>query len=291
VDFRDVVDGGFADHPAGYSRFAALGKPRNGDGTRRPPQAAEGDVVNGFTVRIRRFFRNGDRDRGRLPGVRRGSFWVFLALTGLVWLSGCMVSSANGASPARNGRETESGADGAPDPETPRYREVSESFHRSLFHILNDSRAVAARETARHVTPSAPAKPSRGMGRAGKTGNPDHLYRTARAFYQSGDFERARTGFETLLERFPDHSLSDNARYWVGECYYAQEQYREAGVHFRRVLVDYPEGNKVPDAFFKLGLCFHRRGDAENARTHWERLVRRYPKSRAAGMARRRLSE
>lgn len=246
----------------------------------------------GLTGRIRRVCRNQKRvwEGGRSSGIRCGFYLGFLAASGVVWLSGCAVSQADGASLGGNGGETESGAVAGPDRETPRYREVSESFHRSLFHILNDSRAVAARETGRHVTPSAPAKPSRGMGPAGKTANPDRLYRKARAFYEAGDFERARTGFETLLERFPDHSLSDNARYWVGECYYAQEQYREAGVHFRRVLVEYPDGNKVPDAFFKLGLCFHLRGDAETARTQWERLIRRYPDSRAAGLARGRLS-
>lgn len=246
----------------------------------------------GSTGRIPRFCRNRKRvwEEGPSSGIRCAPFLVFLALSGLVWLSGCAVSRADGSSSGGNDGEIESAAAAGSHGETPRYREVSESFHRSLFHILNDSRAVAARETARHVTPAAPAKPSRGMGRAGKAANPDRLYRKARAFYEAGDFERARTGFETLLERFPDHSLSDNARYWVGECYYAQEQYREAGVHFRRVLVEYPNGNKAPDAFFKLGLCFHRRGDAESARTHWERLVRRYPNSRAAKLARRRLS-
>ena len=240
--------------------------------------------MSGLAVRIRRRFQDRDHGAARRLGFRRGGPLVFLALAGLFWPAGYAVSGA--ASSGGN----EAAAAAMPGKDAPRYREVSESFHRSLFRILNDSRAVAARETARHVAPTAPAKPSRGMGRAGKTANPDRLYRKARSFYEAGDFERARTGFETLLARFPDHSLSDNARYWVGECYYAQEQYREAGVHFRRVLVEYPDGNKASDAFFKLGLCFHRRGDAENARTHWERLVRRYPKSRAAGLARRRLS-
>ncbi|MFW6241721.1 MAG: tol-pal system protein YbgF, partial [Thermodesulfobacteriota bacterium] len=273
----------------GYSRFAALGKSRN----RAHFSPVEGEEAMGLTGRIRRCCRNRNRvgEGERSSGIRCGSFLIFLALSGPIWFSGCAVSQADGASSRGNGSETESGVVATPTGETPRYREVSESFHRSLFHILNDSRAVAARETARHVTPAAPAKPSRGMGRAGHTANPDRMYRKARAFYEGGDFERARAGFEAFVERFPDHSLSDNARYWIGESYYAQEQYREAGVHFRRVLVEHPNGNKVPDAFFKLGLCFHRRGDAEAARTHWEQLVQRYPRSRAAGLARRRLSE
>jgi tol-pal system protein YbgF len=233
--------------------------------------------MNGFARCFGRMgFRVQDRRR-----FRRGPSLVFLAL---LWLAGCAVSSAGGAS--SGGSEAGNEAAAMPGGDAPRYREVSESFHRSLFRILNDSRAVAARETARHLVPSAPAKPSR----SARKGSPRRLYRKARAYYQAGDFERARAGFEALAARFPDHSLGDNARYWIGECYYAQEQYREAGVHFRRVLVEYPDGNKVPDAFFKLGLCFHLRGDAETARTHWERLVRRYPKSRAAGLARRRLS-
>jgi tol-pal system protein YbgF len=176
----------------------------------------------------------------------------------------------------------------------PRHRALSNAFHRSLSAILADSRAVAARESgadrAPHLTPAAPPKPSRELPRPVREGRAAPLYRKALALYKAGDYERSRSGFQEFLERFPRHSLSDNARYWIGECWYAQGQYREAGVAFRAVLVDYNDSNKFPDAFFKLGLCHHLRGDETAARTYWRRLVQRYPETRAAALARRRLS-
>lgn len=228
------------------------------------------------------------------PGGTRPSRSGFLgrlawtAAAALVWASGCAAPSAETEPPAPRAPEIS-----RPPAATPRYREVSEAFHRSLQAILADSRAVASRESRSasvpHLSPSAPAKPARNLPRPVREGNPGRFYKKALALYRTGDYERSRNGFLAFLERFPDHSLADNARYWIGECYYAQGLYREAGVSFRRVLVDYDDANKTPDAFFKLGLCYHRRGRAEEARTYWERLVRRYPGSRAAALARKHL--
>ncbi len=89
---------------------------------------------------------------------------------------------------------------------------------------------------------------------------------------------------------YPDHSLSDNAQYWIGECYYAEELYREAAIAFRRVLVVFQKSNKHPDAFFKLGLCYFRQDQMEKAAEHWNRLRQLYPESRAAGLARKYLA-
>lgn len=215
---------------------------------------------------------------GRAAGV--------LAATAMVWGSGCAAPSA-GTEPPRSVASPASGIRSAP----PRYLEISDAFHRSLFAILDDSRATAVPErqagSPKRLSPAVPAKPARHLPASVREGNPERFYRKSLALYRAGDYEKARNGFLAFLETHPDHALAQNARYWIGECHYAQGQYREAGVAFRMVLVEYREGNKIPDAFFKLGLCYHRRGKTDEARTHWERLVRRYPGSRAAGLARK----
>lgn len=233
--------------------------------------------------------RSGTFDGNRPDGVTRHRLGRILVA--LVTAAGCAAPFAGTESPTRPSESVR------PSPKAsalPRYRALSEAFHHSLFTILADSRAVAARESGAgrvpHLTPSAPPKPSRKLSSRVRNGRAKSLYRKALALYRTEDYERSRRGFQAFLERFPRHSLSDNAQYWIGECWYAEGEYRKAGVAFRAVLVEYNDSNKFPDAFFKLGLCYHLRGDETGARRYWGRLVQHYPDTRAAALARRRLS-
>lgn len=235
---------------------------------------------------IRSDIFDGNRPDGAAYRRRLG-----LILAVLVTAAGCAAPSAGTESSARPSEPV------GPTPKAsapPRYRALSEAFHRSLFTILADSRAVAARESGArrvpHLTPSAPPKPSRKRSPPVQTGRAKPLYHNALALYRVEDYQRSRRGFQAFLERFPRHSLSDNAQYWIGECWYAEGEYRKAGVAFRSVLVEYNDSNKFPDAYFKLGLCYHLRGDETEARGYWARLVQRYPDTRAAALARGRLS-
>lgn len=105
-----------------------------------------------------------------------------------------------------------------------------------------------------------------------------------------GSYPLAVAGFREFLRLFPDHSLADNAQYWVGECYYAQDDPTKASEEFRKVLEKYPEGDKVPAAHLKLGYCALRLNDVAGARRYLDELIRRYPTSEEARSARNKLA-
>lgn len=116
------------------------------------------------------------------------------------------------------------------------------------------------------------------------------IYGSAMDAYKSGQHEDAATKFQNFISRFPKHSYSDNAVYWLGECYYDMHKYRDALKTFRRLLEEYPQGNKAPGALLKMGFCYIRLKEQENARSVLAQVVEIFPKTEAAQLALQTLS-
>ncbi len=108
--------------------------------------------------------------------------------------------------------------------------------------------------------------------------------------YYNRNYKLAIQLFEELLTRNPATSLSDNCRYWIGECYYALGNYNQAIIEFTKVF-SYNKSNKMDDAQLKLGLCYWKLGDRERARQEFERLISDYPNSEYVEKAQQFLSK
>ncbi len=110
------------------------------------------------------------------------------------------------------------------------------------------------------------------------TGNFREDYQNALSEYNNRNYKLAIQMFEELLARNPSSSLSDNCRYWIGECYYGLGNYNQAIIEFTKVF-SFNNSNKMDDAQLKLGLCYWKLGDRERARQEFDRLISDYPKS------------
>lgn len=119
--------------------------------------------------------------------------------------------------------------------------------------------------------------------------DPVALYRKAYDLLKQGQYGQAIDSFRRLIERYPDHDLSDNAQYWIGEAYYAQQDYKRALEEFSKVVDTYGKGNKVPDALLKMAYCYAELGDKQRARESLKRVLRDYPWSDPAKKAKERL--
>jgi tol-pal system protein YbgF len=122
------------------------------------------------------------------------------------------------------------------------------------------------------------------------TGNFREDYQNALSEYYNRNYKLAIQLFEELLTRNPATSLSDNCRYWIGECYYGLGNYNQAIIEFTKVF-SYNKSNKMDDAQLKLGLCYWKLGDTERARQEFERLISDYPNSEYVGKAQQYLSK
>ena len=117
------------------------------------------------------------------------------------------------------------------------------------------------------------------------------LYQTAKQALDNDQHVKAVETFRSLVERFPTHTLADNALYWMGEAYYDRRLWTEALKHFQQVLQNYPLGNKAPDAMLKLGLCHAQLGKTRQAREVLTQVTEIYNDTPVAKLATRRLEQ
>lgn len=105
---------------------------------------------------------------------------------------------------------------------------------------------------------------------------------------QANKPEESRTAFSIFLTDNPNHPLTPNVLYWVGETYYSEKKYDDAILLFKDVAARFGEHAKAPDALLKAAMAYRHLGDAENAAYLEQLLLKDYPNSRSAGILRQR---
>ena len=102
-------------------------------------------------------------------------------------------------------------------------------------------------------------------------------YDEAYTRYLDGDYNKALSMFDSLIELENINDLTDNCQYWVGEIYYATRDFRSAIDAFDKVF-RYEENNKNSYAQYKLGLCYLNINDKKEAVNAFQKVVDNYPK-------------
>lgn len=121
--------------------------------------------------------------------------------------------------------------------------------------------------------------------------DPVQLYKKARTLLLSKEYNNAADLFTTFAQAHPDHSLADNAVYWLGECRYATAQYKKAITVFRSLVKTYPKAEKVPDALLKTGYAYLSLDDFNRASHYLTQVIKKHPFSPAAEKAQNKLKE
>jgi tol-pal system protein YbgF len=119
---------------------------------------------------------------------------------------------------------------------------------------------------------------------------PAELYNQALQDYRAQAYKKALEAFRDFLERFPSHSLSDNAQFWMGNCYLKLNRRDEALETLSGVLRKYPKGNKVPDTMLQIAIIRKSQGEQEEYRDLLAEIIGRYPQTEAAKIAKRKLA-
>jgi tol-pal system protein YbgF len=186
----------------------------------------------------------------------------------------------------------------APEPRTMLPVQHAETAPRSVVigpdgvpHVASDDAPAAESQRGSSGRRSRPAGPSDGSTAPPQDGNtPEEAaassYQAAKAQLDAGQLEVSRKMFEVFLAAHPDHTLADNALYWIGETWYAKALWIKAAGIFSAVVKRYPRGNKIPDAMLKTGLCYVHLGEHSDANEVFGHLMRQYPGTPAAEIAR-----
>jgi serine protease Do len=114
-------------------------------------------------------------------------------------------------------------------------------------------------------------------------------YDNAYSNYRLSDYPNAVRGFEGFIKSYPNHPLTSNAHYWMGESYFHMRQYREAIEGERRFLGAYPDSAKAADALLIIGTAESSLGDNAAARRTFDELINKYPASDSADKAKGRM--
>ena len=102
-------------------------------------------------------------------------------------------------------------------------------------------------------------------------------YDEAYSRYLDGDYNKALSMFNSLLQLENINDLTDNCQYWVGEIYYATRDFRNAINAFNEVF-KYEDNNKNSYSQYKLGLCYLNINEKQNAVNAFQKVVDNYPK-------------
>ena len=111
------------------------------------------------------------------------------------------------------------------------------------------------------------------------TETPESLYERSNESLLRRQFAEAEAGFSTFLQKYPEHSLSGSAQYWLGETYYAQNDYKSAAANFLQGYKKYPTSRRAPDSLLKLGISLNRLGQGEQACAAFAAVSAEYPKA------------
>jgi tol-pal system protein YbgF len=90
-----------------------------------------------------------------------------------------------------------------------------------------------------------------------KSGTATVLYDAAQSDLQRKNYNAAATGFERIIKDYPQHNLTPNAYYWLGETYYARKEYDKAALSFLEGKRKFPNSAKAGHNLLKLGLSLH----------------------------------
>ena len=106
---------------------------------------------------------------------------------------------------------------------------------------------------------------------------PDFLFISGLAALNLDLGEEAARWLTRMVERFPAHTNTGYAYYYLGYAYFNQTQFSNAARPFSQVVNRYPDLDVAPDALFRLADCRYNLRQFDEARQEYERLARRYP--------------
>lgn len=114
-------------------------------------------------------------------------------------------------------------------------------------------------------------------------------YNAARELIRNRDFPGAITALNKFAQAHPNHELTPNAWYWLGEVHLVSRQVSEAKTAFETVIEDYEDHAKVPDSLYKLGVIAQQQEQGSQATRLFNRVISDYPGSQSAKLAQARL--
>lgn|SRR5690554_1294804 len=115
-------------------------------------------------------------------------------------------------------------------------------------------------------------------------------YQEAFNLLKQGRFNESARSFEDFIQAYPNHELTDNAYYWLGESYYVTRKYPLALAAFQNLKNNFPLSSKLADALLKIGYTYHELEDYQQSQAALEKVIQTFPNGSEARLAQNRLN-
>ena len=118
---------------------------------------------------------------------------------------------------------------------------------------------------------------------------PDVLYNNALRDYTGGNNDLATQEFNDYLKFYPNTDLAGNCYFYLAEIAYKAGDYKKAVTNYDQVLQNFPSGNKASAAQLKKGYALIELGQQDAGVQELRHVIQRYPKTNEAIQARDKL--
>ncbi len=160
---------------------------------------------------------------------------------------------------------------------------------RELTGLSQQELAAMREDLQTRQVPEGPG--GAGFSTPEQTGEAAEYYDEALTQFRRGSYTAALLAFDQLIADFPDHELTPEARYYIGEILVEQGSIQEAIEAFLEVYEHHPTAERVPDALYRVGLLYRDEGNNEEARRYLEQVVSDWGETGVADLARQVLQE
>jgi tol-pal system protein YbgF len=118
---------------------------------------------------------------------------------------------------------------------------------------------------------------------------PDVLYNNALRDYNGGNNDLATQEFNDYIKFYPNTDLAGNAYFYLAEIQFKAGDFQKAITNYDLVLQNFPSGNKAAAAQLKKGFALLEMGKEDEGTTELKHVIQRYPRTNEAAQARERL--
>jgi tol-pal system protein YbgF len=118
---------------------------------------------------------------------------------------------------------------------------------------------------------------------------PDVLYNNALRDYNGGNNDLATQEFNDYIKFYPNTDLAGNAYFYLAEIQFKAGDFQKAITNYDLVLQNFPSGNKAAAAQLKKGFSLLEMGKEDEGTTELKHVIQRYPRTNEAAQARERL--
>lgn len=146
---------------------------------------------------------------------------------------------------------------------------------RASLEERNQNAGAPLPATSTDSTQPAPAGPG-----------PAQLFQSSLDQMRRGSLRVARSGFEQLLQQYPNSEDAPEAMIYIAATYAAERNQVAADSVYGLVVQRYPTSPKAATALYKQALSMREAGRVTAARAAFERIIKDYPRSDEAELAR-----